>query len=164
MQIVINISTTPEVSTLRDLKRQLNVSIPNEAATPAWLAQHDAAPLVEPADPTPGPNQRAVRSDTPTLVNGDWVLPWVIEDVPIAERRELMVCSPLQARLALDAAGLLASVEATIAASDSQTQISYEYAVEWRRNSPMVTTLAAGLQMTDQEIDDLFTAAMQIEV
>lgn len=78
------------------------------------------------------------------------------------ERRE-MVCSRFQARAALHAAGLLASVEAAVAQADEFTKIAWADAVEFRRNSPTIAGLAGAVGMTDTQIDDLFRAAMQIE-
>jgi len=39
-----------------------------------------------------------------------------------------------------------------------------EYALEWKRVSPLVETLAASLNRSDTEVDDLFRAAIQIQV
>jgi hypothetical protein len=63
-----------------------------------------------------------------------------------------------QARLALHRAGLLAQVDAAIA-SDVEAQIEWEYAQTVERHSPLVQNLAAGLGLTEQQLDDLFTQA-----
>lgn len=106
--------------------------------------------------------------------NGAWV---VIDPPPepepepeptpeelLAAERAQMRCSPLQGRLALAAAGLLPQVETAVAAADQTTQVAWEYAVEWKRTSPMISTMAAAVGMTETQIDDLFRSAMQIEV
>lgn len=77
--------------------------------------------------------------------------------------RATMVCSRFQARAALHAAGLLASVEAAVAQADEFTKIAWADAVEFRRNSPTIAGLAGAVGMTDTQIDDLFRAAMQVE-
>lgn len=72
--------------------------------------------------------------------------------------------TPLQAKLALHAAGLLDTVEAFIAQADRPTQIAWEYASEFKRNSPMLLAMAGALGMTDTQLDGLFTAASAIKV
>lgn len=67
-----------------------------------------------------------------------------------------------QARRALLAAGLLASVEAAVAAASQDIQITWEYAPNIVRNSPFVTAMAGALGLTDQQLDDLFRAAAAI--
>jgi hypothetical protein len=62
-----------------------------------------------------------------------------------------------QARLALHRAGLLTQVNSTI--TDPEAQIEWEYATTVERNSPLVQNLAAGLGLTEQQLDDLFTTA-----
>lgn len=62
-----------------------------------------------------------------------------------------------QARLALLAAGLLDDVEAAI--TTDADRIEWEYAATVVRDSPLVTSLAAGLGLTEQELDSLFAQA-----
>lgn len=68
-----------------------------------------------------------------------------------------------QARLALLGAGLLAGVDAAIAALPSPTKeaaaIEWEYALTVERNSALVATLAGALNLGASALDDLFTAA-----
>lgn len=68
-----------------------------------------------------------------------------------------------QARLALLGAGLLAGVDAAIAALPSPTKeaasIEWEYAATVERNSALVTTLAGALALDDTTLDALFVAA-----
>ena len=67
-----------------------------------------------------------------------------------------------QARRALHAAGLLASVETAVAAASQDIQITWEYAPNIVRNSPFIAALAPALGLTDAQIDDLFRAAAAI--
>ena len=72
-----------------------------------------------------------------------------------------------QARLALLGIGLLDDVHAAIAAIPDPAQrkaaeIEWEYATVIERNSPLVTSLAAGLGLTAADIDALFEAASRI--
>lgn len=68
-----------------------------------------------------------------------------------------------QARLALLQAGLLSQVDAAINAmaepDRSAAQIEWEYATEVKRSSGLVQSLAVGLNLSDQQVDDLFKKA-----
>lgn len=68
--------------------------------------------------------------------------------------------SPLQARRALLAAGLLDDVEAALAEAPRETQLAWEYAVEVRRDDPMLFSVAAALGLTAGQVDALFLAAV----
>jgi len=71
-----------------------------------------------------------------------------------------------QARLALLGAGLLGSVADAIAALPSPQKeaatIEWEYSQEVHRNRAFVTTLAAALGLTDEQMDELFLAASKL--
>ncbi len=72
-----------------------------------------------------------------------------------------------QARLALLQIGKLDAVSAALAAipdpaQRTAAQIEWEYAAVIERNSPLVTSLAAGLGLTAADIDALFEAASRI--
>ena len=68
-----------------------------------------------------------------------------------------------QTRLALLGAGLLAQVNAAIAAmpgaEGEAARIEWEYAQEVRRDSPLVAGLSAALGLTDEALDDLYQVA-----
>ena len=69
-----------------------------------------------------------------------------------------------QGRLALLQAGKLDLVEAAIAAIEDPVQrkaasIEWEYAATIDRNSPFTQQLAAGLDLTDEQLDQLFILA-----
>lgn len=68
-----------------------------------------------------------------------------------------------QARLALNAAGLLASVEAAINAMDepakTQARIEWEYSGAVQRHNGFVSVLAPALGLTEGQTDALFIAA-----
>jgi len=67
--------------------------------------------------------------------------------------------SPLQARRALRNVGLLDTVNDIVAAADDDTRDAWEYTIEVRRDSPILSALAGQLGMTDEQIDDLFRVA-----
>ena len=62
-----------------------------------------------------------------------------------------------QARRALLAAGLLATVNAGISAMPEADQIEWEFATTVQRASPLVATLASALGLDDATLDALFT-------
>lgn len=69
-----------------------------------------------------------------------------------------------QARLALLSAGLLSQVDAALAAiadpvQRQAAQIDWEYAATVDRGSPLVSNLAASLNLDSAALDTLFTAA-----
>lgn len=68
-----------------------------------------------------------------------------------------------QARAALYLAGLLDEVEALMSAAETPAlaKLAWQHAVEFRRDSPTVQTMASELGLTDQQIDQLFITASQ---
>lgn len=70
--------------------------------------------------------------------------------------------SRFQARAALHTEGLLDKVEAAVKTAEPLVQIAYADAVEWWRDSQMVTSLGAALKLTPKKIDDLFRQAATI--
>jgi hypothetical protein len=81
----------------------------------------------------------------------------------LAEEREQMICSPLQGKLTLGEAAW-AAVEAwrDTYATWAQRQI-IDSALDWRRNSQNMQFFAYLLGYTDEQMDDLFRAAMQVQ-
>ena len=77
--------------------------------------------------------------------------------------RATMVCSPAQMRLALLSLGLLDQVQG-IADSDPAASIVWEYATRIERLSPLVDALGGPNGFTPEQIDDIFRAAMQVQV
>lgn len=81
----------------------------------------------------------------------------------IEEIRASMVCSPAQMRLSLLSAGLLDQVQG-IADSDPAASIVWEYATRIERLSPLVDALGGPNGFSPEQIDDIFRAAMQVQV
>lgn len=109
------------------------------------------------------------------MSNVGWILvegPTPIEPAPwspspeqiLQEMRSKMVVSPFQGRMALFNSGLMNQVEAIIANPDTpqETKIAWEYAIEWKRLSPMIEGLGYALGLSSEQIDDLFNEASQI--
>lgn len=81
----------------------------------------------------------------------------------LAAERAAMVCSPAQMRLTLAGAGLLGTVQA-IADANPQAAILWEYATQIRRNSPLIDALGGANGFEPEQIDDLFRAAMALDI
>lgn len=132
------------------------------------LNDFGADPVLEGPQPTLTENQYA-QADGVELINGQWFTKYIAVDYTAEELaarvdqwRQSAVVTPFQGRMALADAGLLANVETAVAAGDEKTKVAWEYALEWKRNSPMITTLMAALSISDSQADDLFKAASQI--
>lgn len=89
------------------------------------------------------------------------------ERVIVEMTRDMMTCSPRQARLAMLATpygeypSLLQAVEAAIYASgDAALVVSWEYATEWNRSDPSIAKIGSAIGMSDTQIDALFVRAM----
>lgn len=71
-----------------------------------------------------------------------------------------------QARLAMLSAGILDDVESLIQQMPGDegraARIDWEYALDVRRDWPLIDGLGSQLGMTDQQIDDLFVAAASV--
>lgn len=121
-------------------------------STPAdWMGKtHIAPPLFNPV------NQGAFFRE------GAWVVETAVPRVIVPTS-----VTPRQARLALLQIGKLDAVSAALTAipdpaQRTAAQIEWEYATVIERNSPLVTSLAAGLRLTAADIDALFEAASRI--
>lgn len=81
----------------------------------------------------------------------------------LATKREGMVVTMRQARLALSQAGKLTMVNDAIAVMDepdkTTVSIEWEYGSTVERVSPWIDTMATALSMTGEEMDDLFELA-----
>jgi hypothetical protein len=67
--------------------------------------------------------------------------------------------TPRQARLALLEAGLLDTIETKLKGKTRATQIAWDYATEIRRDDPLITAIAAELNLTSAALDVLFKNA-----
>jgi hypothetical protein len=66
-----------------------------------------------------------------------------------------------QGKLHLLSLGLLDSVEAIISTNRSW-QIEWEYSSEVLRTSPLIEILKVNLELTDEQVDDIFIAASKL--
>lgn len=70
--------------------------------------------------------------------------------------------TPRQARLMLLSMGMLGSVEEMISTQDEATKISWEYSTEFRRENPLLASLAKNIGMTEEQIDNFFIEASRL--
>ncbi|MDC8443767.1 hypothetical protein JJO83_13850 [Halomonas aquamarina] len=82
----------------------------------------------------------------------------------LEKKREGMVVSAFQAFAALDAAGYLDQVEVMMADPETPRvhRLAFEKAQEFRRNSDTVNAWKERLELTDQQVDELFEHAATI--
>lgn len=64
-----------------------------------------------------------------------------------------------QAKLALNAAGLLSGAEAAIANAGAEAQIYWADASVFERDHPLIASIGGALGLSEAQIDDLFIAA-----
>ena len=64
-----------------------------------------------------------------------------------------------QARLALKKLGLYKQVNSGISQLGEEAQIEWEYAIFVERDFPLVKKMQSALNLTDNQVDDLFTLA-----
>ena len=90
------------------------------------------------------------------------------EEVPTQSKEEWRATtevSRFQARVALYNFGLLDAVNKMM--SDPATPFiakeAWESAQVFKRNSPTVTTMGAGLKLTEEQMDELFKAALEVQ-
>lgn len=96
-------------------------------------------------------------------VNGVWTQTYTGRDFTAEEKRQDMVVTMRQARLALHQAGKLSLVDDAIALipepDKSLISIEWEYASTVERTSPWMSTMGAALGLSDDELDQLFETA-----
>lgn len=72
--------------------------------------------------------------------------------------------SRFQARAALLQVGLLSAVEQAVSQADPLVRLAWAEAIEWRRDSAALNSIAAAIGLTEAEMDDLFRAAAAIAI
>lgn len=94
------------------------------------------------------------------LENNNWVIRVVDPSTlpPVAPSS----VSPRQVRLLLLQKNLLSDVESMIAQQDEATKITWQYAIEFNRNDPLLNQLATNLNLTQEQIDQFFIEASQL--
>jgi hypothetical protein len=90
-----------------------------------------------------------------TYENGVFTAP-VVEPEPAPV---IMSVGPLQLRRALREVGMYAAVVAYVEAADEEIQEAWEYATEYRRDDPLFPVVQTAMELTDEDVDNLFALA-----
>lgn len=140
--------------------------------TPEIIDELGADPVLEGPQPPLTENQYAQYVGVEEI-NGRWYTKYIAVDYTpeeiearLEQWRQSASCTPFQGKAALFEAGLLDDVETLIAsaATDTLTKLAWANAVEWKRMSPMILSLATALELSPAQVDDLFKAAANINV
>ena len=118
-----------------------------------YVALHNLPPG---ADPTEW--EEMTDAELAEWIAAELAAGWV-PNFPVPSPQIPDAVTPLQMRRALNAAGLRAAVEAAVAASDQDVKDAWEFALEIRRDNPLLTAMAAALSMTEEQVNDLFLQA-----
>lgn len=166
----IRIRETGEVMFLDEFLRTFTSTRFEPPITAELIDELGADPVLEGPQPTLAADQYA-RYDGVEEIDGQWFTKYVAVDYTAEELaarleqwRQSASCTPFQGKAALFNAGLLDDVEALIASAgtDTITKLAWANAVEWRRSSAMITSLADALQMDEEQVDTLFREAASI--
>lgn len=105
-----------------------------------------------------------VRRQAATAFTGLEKDTWVVQTIDPSTLPPAVPASitPRQCRLILEQQKLLPTVEGIIAGMDEPTRITWEYALEFRRDDPLLNQLAVNLKLTPEQIDQFFIAASQL--
>ncbi len=97
-------------------------------------------------------------------IEADWLT--MRDDEMRARVKAPQTVTMRQARIALLDAGLLEAVQASVATmpgtEGERARIDWEYALEVRRDWPLIGYMAGDLGLTDEQVDGLFVAAAAI--
>lgn len=69
---------------------------------------------------------------------------------------------PLSMRRALRQVGMLASIEAAVAAADADTKDAWQYALSFDRDDALLNAMAQAMNLTDSQVDDIFRLAVTL--
>ncbi len=132
----------------------------------AWWAEEDQSPALGEFERY-GDETLTVDAERRVVVVVREVVPWSAEE--IAAHRKLQVPESVtmrQCRIALLDAGLLDAVQSSIATmpgtEGERARIDWEYALEVRRDWPLISYMAGDLGLTDEQVDALFVTASTI--
>lgn len=132
----------------------------------AWWPEDDQSPALGEFERY-GAETLTVDADRRVVVVVREVVPWSAEEIE-AHRKSLVPESVTmrQARLAMLGAGILDDVESLIQQMPGDegraARIDWEYALDVRRDWPLIGGLGSQLGLTEQQIDDLFVAAAAV--
>jgi len=87
------------------------------------------------------------------------LVPWVMEEPPPPP---VVSVTPRQFRLQLDAMGLLDTIEEWVRSQPRAIGVTFEYAIEFRRDDPMFIAAAEAFGFTEEQRDGFFLAASKL--
>ena len=106
---------------------------------------------------------KAVAWGFPRLVNGFWTAGWDVEELLIADKRILMVCSRQQGKLAL---GQEEWTKVLSLLDHEETPWGLRVAISdttvWNRTDEDMAALVWAMNMSDEEADSMFILAMTL--
>lgn len=140
-------------------EQQIRANHPNVCFPRQMEPQHAVEfgyELVHESAPTYNPATEMVTEDAPVFDGGQWNQRWTVSQKSPKVPGSV---SARQARLALEDAGLLDTIDAAFTGKAKKSRIEWEYATEIRRDSPLVASMAAELGLTAEQLDQLFIAA-----
>jgi len=150
--------------TLRNLQTELN-PVPTEFKDIEFWDEVDTTPTYNSDTHTYDGTEVLTADATTKTVN-------VVRGVRLKTDAELLVqfkatvpvsISMRQARQALLASGLLATIDAAIASGpDESLKIDWEYAVECRRDWTSLIAMASSLNLSEVQLDNLFIEGSKI--
>ena len=83
---------------------------------------------------------------------------WDVATAPASQPPVPTSVPAWKGKAALGEAGLLDTVEAAVAAAGGRVQDAWVGASEWSRDSDFLLSLAGGLSLSQQQVDDMFCA------
>lgn len=132
----------------------------------AWWPEDDQSPALAEFERY-GEETLTIDAERRVVVVVRKVVPWSAEEID--EHRKGLVPESVtmrQCRIALLDAGLLDAVQSSIATmpgtEGERARIDWEYALEVRRDWPLINALGSQLGLTEQQIDELFIAAAAV--
>jgi hypothetical protein len=158
--LITDLDTTPRRISERDFRRaNPNVSFP-ETLSGEMIAPYGAA-FAESADPVP--DGKRIVSTGFRKIDDVWKQVHDLEDIPPPKASDF-VLTPTQFHTALRVNGLDATVKAAIGSisdpiAQASAEVRLEYASVYRRDEPLVASLAAAIGLTDAQVDAMWLAA-----
>lgn len=108
------------------------------------------------------PQAEVIERGPIQAIDGKWTRTYIGRERTAEEKRLNMRCTPRQARLALLQTGKLGQVKQAMALASESDQIEWEYGNEFLRTHGPLVSLAAGLGLTEEEVDTLFELAVTL--
>lgn len=152
-----------------ELPQGVAVDIVGPIVAPAQVGEGAALIAGEVIDPRYHVNLAWHGRDPAPAFQASLVVPatpsrgWDVPAVPEARPPVPPVIPAWKGKAALREAGLLDVVEAAIAAEGGRVQDAWAGASEWSRGSDFLLSLATGLGLTTQQVDDMFRVADAIQ-